>query len=796
MLSDFLWALRWLGRNWLFTAAVTLILALGVGVNTTAFSIVDAVLLRPLPYSSAARLVRVDETGSKHLVSGVPAEDYFRVRDRTGLFDQTVPYLKDVVTLTGAGQPDQVFALRCSGALFPLLGTRAALGRTLTDADDDPAAPKAAVLSDRLWRGLFHADRAAVGRTLTASGEVYTIAGVMPPEFEFQYSNVDLWVPLRLTPAMLNWVQVLARLRPGVTPAQAQSSLAAVAKELEREKPAERAGLRITVAPWSETPDRQYELTLLFIMTAVALILLIACADVGGLLLSRAVARQREIAIRASLGASLWRVARQLTAESLLLAIFGSIAGIASARYLLPLLTRQLAVAPILVPHLQRAAINSRVLLFNAAVCAGLAILCSLAPVIAAARTDLQAALRGNRANRSVRLFSFLIAAQTAFAFLLLAGSGLMIRSLVKLMQADHGFRPDHVLTMRVPIGTLTRPGATGKYDTKPRQMAYYREIIERLERIPSIKAVAVVNNLPLSGVSTTTPPARAPDGGMIPLSTRTISPQYFSAMGIPILAGRIFSDADQMGSPRVVIINEDLARQLFPKQDPVGQHLPQSEAGAPLPEIVGVARDSAQLAYDQPAKGEIYLPYRQFYFAAFMSTVVARTSGDPLSVAGTVQKEIWAVDPDQPVVKVETMNEVISDATWRQRFSVWVFSVFGILALLLTSAGVYSVVAYTTALRVREVGIRVALGATPRRVAGVILRGAMMPLAAGLAVSLLAALFTARFLAALLYEIRPNDPVTYLGAILVLLAIGVVASAWPAWRAATADPIKALRSE
>ncbi len=798
MLRDLLWAVRWLRHNPLFTLAVTALLALGIGVNTAVFSIVDAVLLRPLPYRSAQRLLRIDEASKSRLISGVPAEDYFRWSKRADLFEKTVPYLKDVVTLTGGAEPDQAFALRTSGSLFPLLGAQAALGRTLVDADDDPATPKAAVLSDRLWHRRFHGDPAIVGRPVTVSGEVFTIAGVMPPQFEFQYPNVELWVPLRLTPATPNWVQVLALMQPRVNVTQVQNALRIVAAQMEREDPVEKAGLRIDVSAWSEKPEPQYQLTLIFIGAAVGLVLLIACADVGGLLLSRAIQRQREIAIRASLGAGVWRVARQMVAESLVLAVLGSIAGIAGARYLLRFLSGQLAAVPVMLPHLQRAGLNGRVLLFNVALCLALAFLCSLAPVLAASRADLQIALRtgpaGGTSRASRRLFSVLIAAQAAFAFLLLVGSGLMIHSLVRLMQEDHGFRPDHVLTVRVPIGTRSGSQPAGKYDTRPRQMAYYRQIVDHLQQIPSIRSVAVVNNLPLSGVSATTPLA-GPGGQTMLTSTRTVSPRYFDAMGIPMIAGRDFTERDQMGSPDVAIINEYLARQLFPNRNPLGEALREPESKFEC-KVVGVVRDSSQLNYDQPAKGEIYRPYQQFIFAAFMSTVVARTSGDPLSVAGAIRKEVWAVDPDQPIVKVATMNEIISGSIWRQRFSVWIFSVFGALALLLVSAGVYSVVAYTSALRAREVGIRIALGATPRHVVSVILRGAMAPLAAGLAISLAAGLFLARLLATILYQVRADDPVTYLSAGVLLLVIGACASAGPAWRAATGDPVKALRTE
>jgi predicted permease len=797
MARDLLWALRWLRKNPLFTAAVTAILALGIGANTAVFSIADAVLLRPLPYASG-RLVRIDETSATRPVSGVPAADYLRWRGRADLFEKTIAYTKDIVTLTGGAEPDQVMALRASGALFPLLGSHARLGRALTAADDDPASPNAAILSDRLWRRLFHADPGVLGRPIHVSDEVFTVAGVMPPDFEFQYSNVELWLPLRLTPATPGLLQIAAVTKPGITLPALQNALRITAARMERDDPRKWSGLRIQASPWSEAPDRKYELTLVFILAAVGLVLLIACADVGGLLLSRAVQRQKEIAICASLGAGFWRVARQLLSESFALAVLASAAGIAAAHFALRFLSQQLAALPIMLPHLQRVALNGRVLLFNAALCLLLACLCSLAPVLSASKTDLQAELRGVRSGAGhgpARLFAILIAAETAFAFLLLVGSGLMIHSLIRLQQEDHGFHPDHVLTMRAPVGSLTHPQPAGKYDTKPQQMAYYQAIIERLQKVPGIRAVAVVNNLPLSGVSTTTS-LQGPDGKPSLNSTRTISPQYFAAMGIPLIAGRAFTDKDQLNAPGVAIINEHLAHQLFPNQNPIGRTLPSAAPNAPPVTVVGIVKDSTQLSFDQPIQSEVYRPCQQFIFAAFMSTIVARTWGDPLAGAAALRKEIWAVDPNQPVVKIETMNDVIADSLWRPRFSAWIFSVLGGLALLLTSAGVYSVVAYTSALRTREIGIRMALGAAPRNVIAIILRGAMIPLICGLAISAAAALALSRLLTSLLYEVSPGDAPTYLAAAALLLGIGAIASARPAWKAAAGDPLQALRSE
>jgi predicted permease len=796
MIRDLLGALRWLRRNPLFAAAVVFILGAGIGANTAAFSIVDAVLLRPLPYRSPSNLVRVEETSPKRAQFGISAADYLRLRDRTDLFETSAPYLKDMVTLTGIATPDQVFALRTSGRLFALLGTRAALGRGLVEADD--GSPHVAVLSDRLWQRLFHGDRGAIGRRVAISDEAFTVVGVMPPEFDFPGSEVELWTPLHLTPAYARSLQMVARLRAGRSLAAVQSALRIVAQQLERQAPREKAGLDMVVSPWREELAQKYKLSLVFILAAVGLVLLIACADAGSLLLCRALQRRKEIAIRASLGAGWWRVARQLLAESLVLAVAGSAAGIAVAHFALRFLLRQLAALPFAVPHMQRVALNQRVMLFNTILCLALACILSLLPVFLASRTDLQTVLRtglaAGRSRGSARAFSLLIAAEAAFAFLLLVGSGLMMRSLIRLEQSDHGLQPDHVLTMRVPIGTATQPRPAGRYDSKASQMAYYAELLERLRQIPGVRYVAVVNNPPLSSVNTTTV-YEAPDGTSKYMPTRTISEQYFAAMGIPVLAGRPFNAQDQSSTaPAVGIINRHLARELFGNRDPVEQILP-VPGSKPL-RVVGVVKDSPQMSYDQPANNELYIPYRQFIFGVFMSTIVVRTSGEPLTLAAALSKAVWAVDPDQPIVKVETMNDVIADSIWRPRFSAWVFTVLGGLALLLTSAGVYSVVSYTATLRAREVGIRVALGATPANVVATILRGAMLPLAAGLAVSLAAALLLSRLLASLLYEIGSNDPVTYAVAVAVLLATGAVASARPAWRAAAGDPLQALRTE
>jgi predicted permease len=796
MTRDFLVAMRGLSRNPWFLLAVIAIFALGIGANTAVFSIADAVILRPPPYRASWRLVRIEEKTPTWEMSIVAAEDYRLWQDRRDLFDQTVPYRRDIATLSNAGVPDQAFAVRTSAQLFSLLGVRASLGRTLVDSDDAPAGPNSAVISDRLWRRTFDADPHVIGRTITFSDEAFTIVGVMPPEFEFPLSQEEMWIPLRLNAGSTGALEVVARLKEGVTAAEAESAMQIVARQIEQRDKKEKAGLRISVSPWREELSRNYRLSALLVLVAVGLVLLIACANVSSLLLSRAVQRQREVAIRAALGAGFWRVARQLLAESLILAVAGSIAGLAVGRILLRLMLRQLVSLPIVLPHIQRVALNGRVLLFNAAVCVALAGICSLAPLLFASRTDVQGELRGGQADtgrRSTRLFSILIASKAAFAFLLLVGSGLLIRSLVRLESADTGFHADHVLTMRVPIGTQMQSNPAGKYNTRERQIEFYRQVLDRLQVVPAVRAVAVVNNRPLSEANTTTV-YRGPDGGVLPVMTRTISAQYFAVMGIRLLQGRVFSEADQSGAPLVVIINDYLAHLFFPARNPIGQYLPSDSPTKTM--VVGVVANAWQSRYDQPAAGEVYIPYRQYMFGTFLSTIVVRTAGDPLALASTLRRQIWAVDPQEPVLKVETMDDVIATSIWRPRFSAWIFTALGGLALLLTSAGIYSVVAYTTARRSKEVGIRVALGAQPRDVVNVVLRGAMLPLTTGLIGGVVAALILSRLLSSLLFETSQTDPVTYCSSAILLLVLGAIASMRPALRAARADPLSSLRTE
>jgi len=794
-MQDFRWAARWLRRNPLFATAVVAILGLGIGASTAAFSITDAVLLRPAADRAGRSLMRVEEKSTKRAMFGMPAKDYLRWRDRSDLFQTSTPFVRDMVTLGGIDTPDQMFAIRTEGRLFTMLGARAAVGRGLLETDDD--AGDAVVIADRLWERVFHREPGVVGRHVVIADQPYTIVGVMPPTFEFPTADVEMWIAIRLTPTQTR-VECAAVLRPGVPPEAVQSAMRIVAHQLEEQEPIEKAGLEIVVSPWQDEVTRRYTLSVMFIVAAVGLVLLIACTDAGSLLLCRALQRQREIAIRASLGADAWRVARQLLAESLVLAALGTAAGLAAARWTLHGLVRYLAALPIAVPHLQGVALNGRVLAANTALCVVLACALSVLPVLLARRGDLQSALRigqgGGTPRGSTRIFSILIGVEAAFAFLLLVGSGLMMHSLIRLEKSDNGFQPDHVLTLRVPIGTITQPSPRTKYDTKPGQMAHYQQLVDRLKQVPGVRYAAFVNNPPLTSVNTTTDFV-APDGSTRGVPTRCISDEYFAVMGIPLLAGRTFTESDQsMNAPLVGIIDRHMAQTLFPGRDPLQQVLRVNATRSIR--IVGVVKDAAQRFYGRPPADEMYIPFRQYVFGVFMSTMVVRASGDPVAIASAVRRAIWEVDPEQPIVKLETLNDMIADSIWQPRFSAWACSALGALALLLTSAGIYSVVSFTTTLQTREMGLKVALGATPARVVAGILRGTMLPLACGLGASLIGARLLVRLLASLLYETSQADPAAYGFAVLVLLGTGLLASIRPAWKAAIRDPLEALRSE
>jgi predicted permease len=469
--------------------------------------------------------------------------------------------------------------------------------------------------------------------------------------------------------------------------------------------------------------------------------------------------------------------------------------GLIAAHQALQLLSKLLAGLPVVLPHLQFVELNVRGVTASVLLCLAVACLCSLAPILFAAGAPARVALRsGERtSSKSSRpLFSFLVASQAAFACFLLVGSGLMLHSVVRLHDSDKGFRPENVLTVSVPIGTIRGPRPTGK-ESQQEIAAYYQRLLEQIERINGPGSAALVSNLPLSGINTNLAWPSA-NGETIKVSAISVSSQYFAVMGIPLVSGRLFTPAERDGSAPVVVVNERLASELFPGRSAVGQSLPVSQEAKIR--IVGVVKDSWQAKYDQQVVAEMYLPYEQSMRWAFASSIVIRTDRDRSITAEALQQAIWAVDPNQPITRIEGMDEILSDAIWRPRFSAWAFSLLGLIALLLSALGTYAVVNYTSALRMREVGIRMCVGATARDVVRMVVTEAMRPLAIGLAVGGLATLGLARYLSSVLYETSSWEPEPYLGAAAVLLAASILASLRPALRAASADPVSVLRAE
>ena len=776
-------------RNPAFSLSVAGILALGIGSFTAIFSVVDAVLLRPLPFESPERLVRIEGVGARR--GWIRPSEYTILRERSDLFKGSSAHVRDLVTLTGRNGPDQVYAVRGSPELFRLLGAQAHLGRTI-----EPSDSRTALIGYGLWHRRFEASPDVLGQTMVVNGDVYTVVGVARPDFEFPVPNVDLWIPLRVDPSSNQILQVIARLKDNVEIGGAQGAMDVFSAQLRQQAPEKEKGLEIAVSQWSQEVESKHRRALLLTLGAVGFLLLIACSNAAGLLLGRVVQRQREIAIRRSLGATRGRIAGGLLAEGFVLAALGSAAGFLLAKYSLALLVARVAQMPVIAPHLQQIAIQGRAAVFCVVSSVVVASLCSVAPMLFASRAGSHQALRTGRSQGSGAsgpIFSFLIASQSAFAVILLVGSGLLVQSVVRLQGSDKGFQPENVLTMRVPIGSMRGPLPAGKENAE-QQVAFYREVLRRIEAIGGVRHAAFSSNLPLSGINMTIL-FRVPDGKDVGYSVRSISPDYFAAMNIPLVGGRAFRDSDGAGAPPVAIVNEHLARLLYPDRDPIGQPL-LGDGAENDTRIVGVAKNTWQNKFGQQLHAEVYLPYGQTLRWSFASAVIVRTERDPLAIAAQVRKAVWDVDPDQPIVKLETMSSAISNAIWQPRLSAWTFSAIGLLALLLSASGAYAVVSYTSELRMPDFGVRIAVGAPPRSIAMLVLGTALKPLFGGLAVGGGASLLLAQFLSSLLYETRSTDPAPYLASAALILGIGALACVRPVVRAATMDPLEVLKAD
>lgn len=806
LLRDLRHALRVMTQSPGFSLAAILTLALGIGAATAIFSMVDAVLLRPLPFAGQDRLVtvwgEVPERNQAHVE--VSLQDYEGWREGNRVFSglALLAATDSDLALTGGDQPLHVRGRLVSANLFDVLGVRPALGRSFRPEEDRPDSQKVAVVSHGFWQRHLAGDAGVLGKTVSLDGEPHLVIGVMPADFRFP-RNVDLWIPagpLGTAPELktIRVFEAIGRLNPGVSIEQAQADMTALSERLEEVHPQTNQGYRASVRPLVDEILGDTGPALLLLLAAVALVLLIACANVAGLLLARAASRQKETAVRIALGAGRPRLIRQLLTESALLALLAAAVGLFLAWLGLRIVT---AVGPADIPRLDEVGIDARVLAFTLLVSLVTAVLFGLAPALQAARPDLTSSLKeGGKSSASLgsrRLRSLLVVAEVALALVLLVGAGLVIRSFLHLQRTDLGFKPESLLTMRITLYGDKRP--------EPHQWAaFYRDVAQRVEALPEVERASVVLLRPLSGpigwdydfqVEGQTPDEQKTN----PTSNHErVSPGYFRTLGIPLVAGRDFTWSDGPEAPQVAIVNQSMARRFWPGQDPVGKRLRFGRPGGrqgPWMTVVGIVGD-VRYRELQSVKPDVYVPFLQD--PNWAMDLVVRTASDPLSAASAVTAAVQEVDRDQPVSGITTMERALSDTVARPRLRSFILGVFAALALLLAAVGLYGIIAQSVAQRRQEIGIRIALGAGRPEVLRLVLRQGLGLTLAGLAAGLGLALAVGAtgWLSTLLYGVEPTDLVTFAAVPLVLLAVAVAASLIPALRATRVDPLTVLRAE
>jgi len=803
LLQDVRFALRALAKAPGFAALAVLTLALGIGGNTAIFSVVHAVVLRPLPYPEPERLVVVhnfrDNKDNKAFSSSVP--DYEDWRAQKNIFERMAMLSYWTFNLTGRDVPERIVGARVTGDFFSVVGAQPFLGRGIVPEDDRPGAPEVAVLSYRLWQRSFASDRGVIGKVVQFEGRAHTVIGVMPAEFRFPAEDIELWASLQDNMGgMLRHIRflfVVARLAPGVSLTQAQAAMTAISGRLQQAYPQSNKGYTAQVVPALVSLIGEVQRPLLVLLGAVGCVLLIACANVGNLLIARTVARSRESAIRAALGAGRGRLLRQFLTENVLLSFLGGAAGVGLGYAGLRLLVSWY---PGGIPRLDEVTLSPMVFGFSFLLSLFAGAVLSLVPAWQASQLDLQVALRESARSTAGRgrhvLRHSLVVAEIALALVLLTGGGLLLRSFAKLRAVEPGYETRNAITMNV---SLIPPG----YRTIPERVAHVDRALENLRNVAGVAEVAAATEAPIAdtGVSMSFyeegRPLAVADS---PLARfRAMSESYPAAMRIPLRAGRVFTRMDDAQAERVIIVNETLARELWPGGDAVGKRVRWSDTQrdvGPLT-VVGVLAD---IRSDGPAKPEgavIYAPIRQLTFPWMRwFTFVARTQGDPRAFVGSLRAAALAADPGKPIFRVRTLEEALDGSLAERRFNMLLLQLFAGMALLLSAIGIYGAVSYAVTQRTQEIGLRMALGAQPSGVLRMILLQGMTPTFAGIVLGLAGALALTRLLLAQLYEVTPTDPLTFTAVPAALALVALLACLLPAIRATRVDPVIALRSE
>jgi len=800
--QDLRYSARMLLKQPGFTLIAVFTLALGIGANTAIFSVVNGVLLKPLPYREPERLVHVYRMQPPVTRSPVSRPAWFDFAAQQQVFSEFAAHYGETFNLTGEGEAERVSGRRVTGNFFALFGQRPVLGRFLSTDDDRPGSPPVAVISYGLWQQHFGGDAGIIGSAVKLNGEMHTVVGVAPPRFNFP-RRAEIWTPARLAESQQGhsnkYLMLVGRLKDGVAQAQAEAQMNQIAAALARQDPNNYGQLTFLLSPLLDEQVRDIRRGLWVLLAAVGCVLLIACANVANLQLARAAARQKEFAVRTALGAGRARLARQLLTESLLLALVGGALGALLALWGLDAL---LALAPPLLPRVAEVRIDWAVLGFTLLLSLLTGLLFGLAPAWHSARANVNEVLKAGVRGNSSRSYTqrVLVVAEVAISLVLLIGAGLLITSARRLAAVSPGFDPENLLTAEISLPRLPMtPGEKPDAYRARKEQAdanFVKVTLQKLSSLPGVQTVGTINDLPVTGQLTTSGDFIIAGKSMpnpLPVADRKwVSPDYFRAIGLALVKGRVFTERDTMETPTVVLINETLANQFFAGEDPVGKQLILQNRQPK--EIVGVVKDARQWGLDKPPSPEIYVS--TFQQPGPLTTLVVRTNSDPASFGGAVRRAVREISPDAPLTKVRAMTEVIADSLAQARFNTMLMSVFAGVALLLALVGIYGVMAYATAQRAHEIGIRKALGAQTGDVLKLVVAQGMKLAFLGVGGGLVSAFALTRSMEALLFDVRPTDPTTF-GAVTLLLLLVALAACWiPARRATKVDLMIALRCD
>jgi len=802
--QDLRYALRGLRKHRAFTAVAVITLALGIGANTAIFTVINTVLLRPLPYEKPEQIVTVIETVSDRPF-GVSFQNFVDFRNQSTVFENIAALRpRESFNLTGAGESERLQGRLVSANFLSTLGIKPIRGRDFLAEDDQPSATPVALISHALWQRRFGADETIIGKQLSLNGQQFTVIGITPPNFSFG-AEADISVPIGLSAERFKLrgkdpgITAFARLKPGTSIENANAELNTIAARLEQQYPDTNTGRRVRIESLRESVIGDVRPTLLTLLGAVGFVLLIACANVANLLLTRSAGRQREMAIRTALGAGRMRILRQLFTESTVLALAGGIVGLLLAIWGTSVLSSYI---PEGIPRMSELSVDGSVLAFTFGASLLTGVFFGLAPVLQSAKTNLTETLKEGERNSSPghnRAGKLLVISEVALTLVLLVGAGLLVKSFWRLSQVNPGFNPQNVLAMQISINARPEEG--------PRVDNFLGELRLRVQRLPGVQSISVSNGLPFEGANLPPiviegKPAPAPSQDPTGL-LYIVSTDYFKTMGIVLVRGRLFSTEDRKDSPQVALIDEVFARQHFPNEDPIGKHFKLNTPGADSREIIGVVRhvEHSSLEGQTANAAEFYFNFDQIPVASLTRYVrrvnlLVRTTVEPLSLAGPVRNQILGLDKDQAVFNVRTMEQALAQSVAARRFSMILLAVFALLALTLAAVGIYGVISYSVAQRTREVGIRMALGARAIDVLNLIVRDGLKLVVIGIGVGLGGALLLTRLMTTLLFGVTTTDAVTYITVALGLIVVALIACCIPARRAAKVDPLVALRFE